>query len=98
MYRKHLSFSIREIPCYDSNCIIGIELRTTHGSYIYILEAYLPSNNNIERYAQELNILENLYSHYSNYGNVIAAGDLNGSYRHYWHTGTKVTNSVIIYF
>lgn len=78
MYRKCLAFSIREIPCFDSNRIIGIELKTCNGC-VYILGAYLPSDNNVDNYAYELNLLENLYNHYSNYGKVIIAGDLNGS-------------------
>lgn len=78
MYRKRLAFSIREIPCYDSNRIIGIELKTCNGC-VYILGAYLPSDNNVDNYAYEFNLIENLYNHYSNYGKVIIAGDLNGS-------------------
>ena len=79
LYRKNLSFSIREIPCYDSNRIIDIELKTSNGSNLYILGVYLPSDSNINSYAQELNMLENLYSHYLNYGKVIIAGDFNAS-------------------
>jgi hypothetical protein len=79
MYRKNLSFPIREIPCYDSNCIIGIELKTTNGSNLYILGVYLPSNSNIDSYAQELNVLGNLYCHYLNYGKVIIEGNFNAS-------------------
>ena len=58
MYKKNLSFSIREIPCYDSNRIIDIELKTSNGSNLYILGVYLPSDSNIDSYAQELNMLE----------------------------------------
>lgn len=39
MYRKRLAFSIRELPCFDSNRIIGIELKTCNGC-VYILGAY----------------------------------------------------------
>lgn len=40
---------------------------------------YLPADSNEDTYIQELNYIESLYRHYRSYGNVIIAGDLNGS-------------------
>lgn len=46
---------------------------------LYIFGVYLPDDSNEDTYIQELNHVESLYCHYRSYGNVIIAGDLNGS-------------------
>ena len=79
MYKKSLMFSVKEITCYDTNRIVGIQLDDHKGNLYYIIGAYLPSDVNVDTYIQELNILENLYTYYSSYGKVIIAGDFNGS-------------------
>lgn len=78
MYRKCLVFLIWEILCFDLNCIIGIELKICNGC-VYILGVYLFFDNNVDNYVYELNLFENLYNYYLNYGKVIIVGDLNGS-------------------
>ena len=45
--------------------------------------------NNIEAYVQELNIVDNLYNYYSNYGNTVIAGDFNGSILDRRNTNTR---------
>ena len=62
MYKKSLMFSVKEITCYDTNRIVGIQLDDHKGNLYYIIGAYLPSDVNVDTYIQELNILENLYT------------------------------------
>ena len=89
MYRKSLSFSVKEISCFDSNCVVGIQLTDSSGNSWYIFGVYLPSDNNIEAYVQELNIFDNLYHYCSNYGNTVIAGDFNGSILDRRNTNTR---------
>lgn len=86
MCRKSLSFSIKEIPCPESNQIIGAELSDKKGGRWYIFSVYLPSDNNLGTYAQEITIVENMYHYYSSYGKVILGGDFNGSLLDQQHT------------
>lgn len=86
MCRKSLSFSIKEIPCPESNRIIGAELSDKKGGRWYIFGVYLPSDNNLDIYAQELTIVENMYHYYSSYGKFILGGDFNGSLLDQQHT------------
>jgi exonuclease III len=65
MYRKSVSFSVKEISCFDSNCVIGIQLTDNGDNSWYIFGVYLPSDNNIEAYVQKINIVDNLYNYYS---------------------------------
>lgn len=78
MCRKYLSFSIKEIPCPESNRIIGAELSDKKGGRWYIFGVYL-SDNNLDIYAREITIVENMYHYYSSYGKVILGGDFDGS-------------------
>lgn len=57
MCRKSISFTIKEIPCPESNRIIGAELSDKKGGKWYIFGVYLPSDNNLDIYAQELSIV-----------------------------------------
>ena len=68
-----------EISDINSERIVCIELK--HHSYgsLFIFGVYLPSDESIEAYKHELNILDSLCTYYSNFGNVIIAGDLNAS-------------------
>ena len=36
MYRKSLSFSVKEISCFDFNCVVGIQLTDSSGNSWYI--------------------------------------------------------------
>ena len=89
MCRKSLSFSIKEIPCPESNRIIGVELSDKKGCRWYIFGVYLPSDNNIDMYAQELTIVENIHHYYSAYGKVILGGDFNASLLDQHHTNQQ---------
>lgn len=86
MCRKSLSFSIKEIPCPESNRIIGAELSDKKGGRWYIFGVYLPSDNNLDIYARELTIVENMYHYYSSFGKVILGGDVDGSLLDQQHT------------
>lgn len=86
MCRKSLSFTIKEIPCLESNRIIGAELSDKKDGRWYIFGVYLPSDNNLDIYAQELTIVKNMYHYYSSYGKVILGGDFNGSLLDQQHT------------
>jgi len=46
---------------------------------LFIFSVYLPADGLIDNYRQELNVLDDLYPYYINYGNVIVAEDLNAS-------------------
>ena len=47
-------YSVKEIPCYDTNRIVGIQLDDHNGNLYYIVGAYLPSDGNVDTYTQEL--------------------------------------------
>ncbi|CAC5359457.1 unnamed protein product [Mytilus coruscus] len=79
LYKSTLQFSINEIHDTNSERIVGLEIKTPSKGSIFIFGAYLPSDESVDNYRTELNILDTLYTHYSNYGNVIIAGDLNAS-------------------
>lgn len=80
LYKTTLSFSVSELDIDQTERIVGLELRYQGGSPLYIFGVYLPSDDVLHKYKDELDTLEALYSHYIQYGNVIIAGDLNGSY------------------
>jgi exonuclease III len=79
LYKSALQFYVLEISDINSERIVCIELK--HHSYgsLFIFGVYLPSDESIEAYKHELNILDSLCTYYSNFGNVIIAGDLNAS-------------------
>ncbi|VDH94491.1 Hypothetical predicted protein [Mytilus galloprovincialis] len=79
LYKSTLQFSINEIHDTNSERIVGLEIKTPSKGSLFIFGAYLPSDESVDNYRTELNILDALYTHYSNYGNVIIAGDLNAS-------------------
>ncbi|VDI17291.1 Hypothetical predicted protein [Mytilus galloprovincialis] len=79
LYKTSLQFSVNEISDINSSRIAGIELKNQSYGSLFIFGAYLPSDDSIENYKSELNILDNLYTYYSVYGNCIIAGDLNAS-------------------
>jgi len=71
--------NIFEISNINSERIVCIELKNQSYGSLFIFEVYLPSDESIESYKHELNILDPLCTYYSNFGNVIIAGDLNAS-------------------
>ena len=76
--KSSLQFSVLEISAINSKRIVCIELK--HHSYgsLFIFGVCLPSDESIESYKHELNILDSC-TYYSNFDNVIIAGDLNAS-------------------
>lgn len=79
MYKSTLDFYVNEIENIDSERVLGIELKGPTTGSLYVFAAYLPSDESMERYKYEIDILDSLYKYYSNYGNVLLAGDLNAS-------------------
>jgi hypothetical protein len=73
MYKKDIQFSVIEIIDIDSSCIIGAELKRHKRKSLFIFGVYmyLPSDINIQSYVDEINLLEALYNHYSEYGDVL---------------------------
>lgn len=79
LYKKTLQFSINELYEINSDRIVGLELKNqTYGS-LFVFGTYLPSDNVLDNYRHELNVLDELYTYYSIYGKVLIAGDLNAS-------------------
>ena len=79
MYKSSLQFSVKEMVDAKSDRIVGIERKSQNYRSIYIFGVYLPADGLIDNYRQELNALDDLYSYYINFGNVIVAGNLNVS-------------------
>ena len=70
---------MNEIDNIASERTVGIELKSqTHGN-LYIFGVYLQSDDNIEKYINDILILDSLCSYYCNYGKIIIAGDMNGT-------------------
>lgn len=78
LYKRSLEFYTSLINT-NSNRVIGICLKTPTHVPLYIFGVYLPSENDVDKYREELNVLHDLYTIYSNHGHVIFAGDMNGS-------------------
>jgi exonuclease III len=79
MYKKNFQFSVIEIIDIDSTRIIDAELKRHNRKSLFIIGVYLPSDSNIQSYCDEINLLEALYNHYSEYGDVLIGGDFNAS-------------------
>ncbi|VDI54683.1 Hypothetical predicted protein [Mytilus galloprovincialis] len=81
LYKNTLQFSVSEIHDINSERVVGLQIKTKSNGSIFIFGAYLPSDDSIDNYRNELNMLDTLVSYYCNYGSVIVAGDLNVSCR-----------------
>ena len=81
LYKNTLEFSVSEIHDINSERVVGLQIKTKSNGSIFIFGAYLPSDDSLDNYRNELNMLDNLVSYYCNYGSVIVAGDLNASCR-----------------
>lgn len=79
MYRKLFMYFVKEVICYNINCIIVIQFSDSFGNIYYIFGVYLFFDGNIEMYIDELSIFENFYLYFLGYGKVIIVGDFNGS-------------------
>lgn len=40
-------YSVKEIPCLESNRVIGVEVKISGGN-LYIFGVYMPAHNNID--------------------------------------------------
>jgi hypothetical protein len=78
LIKKQLIHSVKEIPCLESDRVVGVEVKTSRGN-LYIFGVYMPADNNVDCYTHEMNTVESLYNYYSVYGDVIIAGNLNSS-------------------
>lgn len=45
--KTHLMYSVKEIPCLESNRVIGVEVKISGGN-LYIFGVYMPADNNID--------------------------------------------------
>lgn len=79
---------MKEIPCLESNRVIGVEVKTSSDN-LYIFGVYMPAGNNIDAYMHELNTVESFYHYYNAYGDVLIAGDFNSSCISRNHTNAK---------
>ncbi|KAK3098283.1 hypothetical protein FSP39_017953 [Pinctada imbricata] len=78
LYKKALEFSVTEIDIM-SDRMVGLQFMNRSGAKIFILGVYLTSENNIEKYREEISLLSDLYVWYSSQGHVIIMGDMNSS-------------------
>ena len=76
--KKTLASRIEAINT-DSDRILGIKLIGFGSNPYYIFAVYMPSNNYINDYRDELNQIQAIYAHYSERGHVILGGDWNAS-------------------
>lgn len=81
LYKRQLSFCIKEVDGIISDRIVGIELKTKSQGSVFIFSVYLPSDSSITEYRDTLNTINGIYTTYQQYGQIIFAGDFNGSYR-----------------
>ena len=78
MFKKTLASRVEAINT-DSDRIIGIKLIGYGMKPYYVFAVYMPSNNYINDYRDELNQVQAIYTHYSEAGHVILGGDWNAS-------------------
>ncbi|MES9884792.1 MAG: endonuclease/exonuclease/phosphatase family protein, partial [Sedimenticola sp.] len=80
LYKNYLKPYIEPIDC-NSRRIAGLKLVGVTNRPLYFFSAYLPSDNNILAYREEIDNLDQLCSLYGDTGHVILAGDMNASIR-----------------
>ena len=78
MYINVLKSNI-EILDIGSERLAGIKLQGISQKPYYIFAIYLPANNNTDHHKDNLDSLQEVYSCYSDNGQVIIAGDMNSS-------------------
>lgn len=78
LLKKSFIFSVRDIAI-NSSRIVAIECNVNTNELLYIVGAYLPPENNMEAYKDELSMLQDFYNYYSRYGHIVIAGDFNAS-------------------
>ena len=78
MYKKTLASRI-ELINTDSDRLIGIRLLGLTAKPFFIFSVYMPSNNCINDYRDQLNLIQATYTYYSEMGHVILGGDWNAS-------------------
>ena len=71
-------FNVRELEIASSR-IDALECKVNTNERVYIVEAYLPAENNIEMSKDELSLLQDLYNCYSKCWFVVMAGDFNAN-------------------
>jgi exonuclease III len=78
LYRKQLSFNIKEIEHNFSDRIVGIEICHSNEISSFLFSVYLPSvNYDFDEFKDCIDILETISEKYSKDGNVMFFGDFN---------------------
>ena len=73
-------FNVQELEIASSRIVaLECKVNTNERVYLHVVGAYLPANNNIEMYKDELSLLQDFYNCYSKYWYVVIAGDFNAS-------------------
>lgn len=80
LVRNDLKFSIHPIETDKSQRVHGIQLQGENSDTLYVFGVYLPSDTDLENYTSCLNNLQDIYSFYSQKGNVIIGDDFNAQY------------------
>jgi exonuclease III len=77
-YKKSLEFYTSSVYT-NSNRVVGICLKTPNHVPLFVFGVYMPSENDTDQCREVLNVLNELFTNYSNHGHVIFAGDINAS-------------------
>lgn len=85
LINKNLQFSTREIPCLATNNIFGIQVTLCDTVPLFIFGVYLPSDNVLDDYKANIDIMQGLYEQYCQYGKVLFPGDFNASLLREFH-------------
>jgi exonuclease III len=78
LYKKSLEFYTSSVYT-NCNRVVGICLNTPNHVPLFVFGVYLPSENDIDQYREVLNVLNELFTNYSNHGHDIFTGDINAS-------------------
>lgn len=74
-----LQFFTSEIPCLATNNTVGFQKTLCDTVPLFIFGVNLPSDNVLDDYKANIDIMQGLYEQYCQYGKVLFAGDFNAS-------------------
>ena len=79
LWHKKCDNKITVLPI-ESDRIIGVQYEMSSNCFLYIIQVYLPSkNHSIFNYREQIEILSDIVSLYSNKGQVVLMGDINAN-------------------
>ena len=75
----HKQYNTYVVPLsIDDDRIVGIQLQTAPGQFMFIFQLYLPcSNNPVNKYREYIDKLDDVWFSYSGSGTVLFMGDVN---------------------